>query len=632
MIIKELKEKYLKFFKEKGHKIISGSSLIPENDPTVLFTTAGMHPLVPYLLGEKHPAGNKLVNVQKCIRTGDIDEVGDDVHLTFFEMLGNWSLGAYWKKEAIEMSCEFLTSKKWLGLDKNKLAISCFEGEPDKGINKDEESAKIWQSLGISKERIVFLDRKENWWGPAGETGPCGPDTEMFYWSSNEPVPKKFNPKDERWIEIWNDVFMEYNKRVKGQRVKESRAKDIKYEYVPLKQRNIDTGMGVERTVAVLNGKKSVYDIEPLKSITNKIQSLCVRLNLTHKKEVRVIADHLRAATFIMGDEKGIAPSNLEQGYVVRRLIRRAIRYGKKLGIDKPFTHHVSKLVIELMSDEYPELKKNENFINEQMVQEEERFGKVIEKGIKELGKMAIGQWETRTNSGKIIETEGKEINGKNLFYIFSTFGFPLEMSFEEINNIRKEIGELSLLSDSEKFEIEKEFQEEFKKHQELSRTATAGKFKSGLADNTEEVTKLHTSTHLLLAALRKVLGEHVYQKGSNITGERLRFDFSHSEKLTDEQIKKVENIVNEQIKKDLPISCCETSLEEAKKMNAMGVFESKYGDKVKVYTVGKEKEPFSCEICAGPHVKSTGELGHFKIIKEESSSAGVRRIKAILE
>jgi len=563
---RELKQKYLEFFEERGHKIIPSASLIPENDPTVLFTTAGMHPLVPYLLGEKHPAGNKLVNVQKCIRTSDMDEVGDDVHLTFFEMLGNWSLGAYWKEEAIKMSWEFLTDKtclpagrNGLGLDKNKISVSVFAGDAE--ISRDEKSAEIWKSLGVKE--IKFLGRDENFWGPAGKTGPCGPCTEMFYDN----------------VEIWNDVFMEYNKKEDG-------------TYEPLKQKNVDTGMGVERTVAVLSGKKSVYDVEPLKSIVEAVKKLGENYD---ERSARIIADHLRAATFIMGDAKGIAPSNVEQGYVVRRLIRRAIRYGKKLGIDKSFTHEIGKLVIELMGNEYTELEKNKDFIIEQLIQEEERFNKTLEKGLKEFEK------------------------GIDPFILFTTYGFPIEITEE----LAKEKG---IKIDRKKFE------QEFKKHQELSRTATAGKFKSGLADNSEQVTKLHTTTHLLLAALRQVLGEHVYQKGSNITAERLRLDFSHPEKMTVEQIKKVEDIVNEQIKKDLPVSCCEMSLEEAKKIGAMGVFESKYSDKVKVYTVGKEKAPFSCEICAGPHIENTSKLGHLRILKEESSSAGVRRIKAILE
>jgi len=535
MTTKELKDKYFKFFESKGHKVIPGSSLIPENDPTALFISSGMHPLVPYLLGEKHPMGKRLVGVQKCIRTVDIDQVGDDVHLTYFEMLGNWSLGDYWKEDAIKWSYEFLTDE--LSLD--NISVSCFSG--DKDVPKDEESAKIWKSLGVSD--IKFFGRKDNWWGPAGKTGPCGPDTEMFY--NN--------------VEIWNDVFMEYNMTGDG-------------KYIPLEQKNVDTGMGVERTVAVLNGFKSVFDVEPLKSIVSKVKELG---SVEDVKAERIIADHIRAACFILAD--GVVPSNLEQGYVLRRLIRRAIRYGRKIGINKPFVREIAEII-------------NESVV-EQLVQEEERFSKTLEKGLKEFEK------------------------GTDPFVLFTTYGFPIEMTEE----LAKEKG---IKIDREKFE------KEFKKHQELSKTTD--KFKSGLADDSVEVTKLHTATHLLLVALRQVLGNHVFQKGSNITGERLRFDFSHSEKLTEDQLKKVESIVNEQIKKDLPVSCCEVSLEEAKKMNAMGVF--KYEGKVKVYTVGDSKKPFSCEICGGPHVESTGKLGTLKILKEESSSAGIRRIRAVLE
>jgi len=546
MTTKELKEKYLRFFEEKGHKVIPNASLIPENDPTVLFTTAGMHPLTPYLLGQRHLAGDKLVNNQKCIRTSDIEKVGNNFHLTFFEMLGNWGLGSYWKEEAIKWSWEFLTNKKWLGLDKDKISVSCFTG--DKNTPKDTESAKIWESMGVPKNRIKFLGREDNWWGPAGKTGPCGPCTEMFY----------------DGVEIWNDVFMEYNKTASG-------------KYEPLKQKNVDTGMGVERTVAVLNNKKSVYDIESLKSIVEKIRELAIKQDV---KSERIIADHLRAACFILDEE--IQPSNLERGYVLRRLIRRAIRYGKKIGIDKPFTHKIAELITEI---------KNKDFVIEQLVQEEERFGKTLEKGLKEFER------------------------GTDPFILFTTYGFPIEMTEE----LAKEKG---IKIDRKKFE------KEFEKHQKLSRTATVGKFKSGLADHSEEVTKLHTAAHLLLFALRKVLGEHVVQKGSNITGERLRLDFSHSEKLTDEQFKKVEDLVNEQIKKNIPVVCEEMSLDEAKKKDAIGVFETKYGDKVKVYSIGN----FSKEICSGPHVEKTSELGYFKIKKQESSSAGIRRIKAVLE
>jgi len=471
------------------------------------------------------------------------------------------------------MSWEFLFDKKWLGLDKNKISVSVFAGDLD--VPKDTESAKIWENLGIPKSRIKFLGKKDNFWGPAGKIGPCGPCTEMFYDN----------------VEIWNDVFMEYNKKEDG-------------TYEPLKQKNVDTGMGVERTVAILNNKKSVYDIEPLKSIVDKVRVLCGTSHVPHKAE-RIIADHLRAATFIMGDEKGIAPSNVEQGYILRRLIRRAIRYGKKIGIDKPFTHEIAK-IIDI---------DNKDFVIEQLIREEEKFNKTLEKGLREFEKIPFD---------KKSLSEMSEL----AFYFFSTLGFPLEMFFEELKNRNIKYDEKG---------ISKGFQNEFEAHQKLSRTATAGKFKSGLADNSEAVTKLHTATHLLLAALRQVLGEHVFQKGSNITAERLRLDFSYSEKMTKEQIKKVEDLVNKQIKKDLAVCCEEMPLEEAKKKNAMGVFESKYGNKVKVYTIGDVPSTgsglaFSQEICSGPHAQKTGELGHFKILKEEASSAGVRRIKAVLE
>jgi len=574
MTTRELKEKYFEFFKERGHKAIPSASLIPENDPGALFTSAGMHPLVPYLLGEKHPAGDRLVNVQKCIRTGDIDEVGDDVHLTFFEMLGNWGLGSYWKKEAIEMSWEFLTDKKWLGLNKKKISVSVFRGDPE--VPKDEESAEIWESVGVSKDKIKFLGREDNFWGQTAG-GPCGPCSEMFY----------------DGIEIWNDVFMEYNKTVDG-------------KYEPLKQKNVDTGMGVERTVAVLSGKKSVYDIEPLKSIVGAIKKLA---KIYNERSARIIADHLRAATFIMGDEKGIAPSNVEQGYVVRKLTRRAIENAKIIGIEKSFTHEIGKLVTDLMGDDYPELNKNKDFILEQFIKEEKS---------KNIISRTASDTISSTTTASTVNPPDEQF-ADDLFHLTTTHGITSRSAIAEYEKLGKKTND----------NILKIYYGKIEAHKELSRTATAGKFKSGLADNSEQVTKLHTAAHLLLAALRKVLGEHVYQKGSNITAERLRLDFSHSEKMTAEQIKKVEDAVNEVITRDLPVNCNEVSLEKAKEIGAMGVFESKYGDKVKVYSVGAPDCPYSCEICAGPHITKTGQLGHFKILKEEASSAGVRRIKA---
>jgi alanyl-tRNA synthetase len=591
MTANDLRQKYLDFFKSKKHAVIPSASLIPENDPTALFISAGMHPLVPYLLGEKHPKGNRLVNVQKCVRTTDIDEVGDAYHHTFFEMLGNWSLGDYFKKEAIEWSFEFLTEV--LKIPPEKLAVSVFKGDKDAPL--DEESIKIWKSVGISEKRIVKLGKEDNWWGPAGKTGPCGPDTEMFYWSDDEnPAPERFEPDDKRWVEIWNDVFMEYNKTKDG-------------EYELLKQKNVDTGMGLERTLAVLNGLKDDYQTELFVNQIKKIEELSERgygQSEKIKRAMRIIVDHLKAATFIMGDDKGIAPSNVDQGYVVRRLIRRAVRYGRQLEIgDDLWTKEIAQVVIDDYKDVYPEIERNRDFIIKNLDKEEAKFKKTLEKGLKEFNKIK----------------DNKIINGKIAFNLYQTYGFPIEMTKE----LAKEKG---VKVD------EKGFKEKMKKHQELSRTASAGKFKSGLADTSEETKKLHTAAHLLLAALRKVLGEHVVQKGSNITAERLRLDFSHSEKLTDEQKKKVEDLVNEVIKEDLPVVCKEMDLEEAKEKGAMGVFEHKYGDKVKVYAIGKEGKEFSKEICNGPHVEHTGQLGRFKIIKEESSSAGVRRIKAVLE
>lgn len=611
MTTKELKEKYLKFFETKGHKIIPNASLIPENDPTALFISAGMHPLVPYILGEKHPAGDKLANNQKCIRTNDIEEVGDAAHLTFFEMLGNWSLGDYWKEDAIKWSFEFLT--KELRIPIERLAVSCFKGE--EGIPKDEESAKIWQSLGIPKERIYFFGKKDNWWGPAGKTGPCGPDTEMFYWvGKGKPGPLIDSSSKGDWIEIWNDVFIQYNKTTKG-------------KYEPLKQKTVDTGMGMERTAAILSGKKSVFDIEPLKSIVEKVRELAFKQDA---KAERIIADHLRAASFILAEE--VVPSKLERGYVLRRLIRRAITQGKEVGIDKPFAHHVAEVVIKKMGDEYPELKKNEDFIIEQLVREEERYSKITTSTSKAVSKSlsSKGYISTTTTPPQIMPSD-EEI-GEELFDLNTTHGMPLMLVVEDLEKRGIKVSE----------KAKKVYEKKMKEHQELSRTATAGKFKSGLADHSEEVTKLHTATHLLLASLRQVLGKHVVQKGSNITAERLRLDFSHSEKLTTEQLKKVEDIVNQKIKDDLPVIVEEKTLKEARKEGAVGVFEGltlsrvSPGDKtpdigdsmVKVYLIND----FSKEMCAGPHVKSTGELGHFRIKKEESSSAGVRRIKAVLE
>jgi alanyl-tRNA synthetase len=600
----ELRQKYLDFFKGKGHAIISSASLIPENDPTVLFTTAGMHPLVPYLLGEKHPAGKRLVNAQKCIRTGDIDEVGDKTHHTFFEMMGNWSLGDYFKKESINFSWEFLTSSEWLNLDKNRLAVSVFEGDGDAPFDEEAYStwAEIFSANNLPLERIAKLPKKNNWWGPAGTTGPCGPDSEIFYWSGDaSQVPGSFNDDNDLWVEIWNNVFMQYNKNTAGQ-----------FETLP--QKNVDTGLGLERVLALMNGLVDNYQTDLFINLIHEIEKLSGKkygIDDATTKAMRIIVDHLKAATFIIGDPRGITPSNTDQGYVVRRLIRRAIRHGRQLGIKQDlWTKEIAVIVISDYQNIYSELKKNEAFIINNLTAEEEKFNRTLEKGLIEFNKLASGG-----------------ISGEEAFNLYQSYGFPLEIT-EELAQ------EKGLKVDRAGFEIE------LQKHQDLSRTAAAGKFKGGLADAGEETTKLHTAAHLLLAALRKVLGEHVVQKGANITPERLRLDFSHSEKVTPEQIAQVEILVNNAIANNFKVICEELSLDEAKQRGAMGVFDSKYGEKVKVYTVChladsgsiNFDDAFSQEICGGPHVEAIGVLGHFKIQKEEASSAGVRRIKAVLE
>ena len=575
---KELIKRYIDFFKEKDHKEIKNSSLVPENDPTVLFTTAGMHPLIPFISGEKHPEGKRLVNVQRCIRTGDIDEVGDTTHHTLFEMLGNWSLGDYFKKEAIEYSYEFLT--KNLKIPKERLAVSVFKG--DKNAPKDNESAKIWEDLGIPKGRIAFLPKEENWWGPAGKTGPCGSDTEMFYWKlNNKKAPKKFNTDDDNWVEIWNDVLMQYDKDEKG-------------DYNEAPQKNIDTGMGVERTVAILNSLEDNYEAEMWKPIIEKIENLSNKPYKGNEKEMRIIADHIKASVFIIND--GIVPGNSEQGYVLRRLIRRAIRYGRVLGIEN-FTREVADPVFEI----YKDYEFDKEKISLELAKEEENFLKTIEQGLRVFERLS---------------KNSKKITGKDAFLLYQSYGFPIEITKE--------------LAKERKIKIsEKEFKSEETKHQELSRTASTGKFKSGLADHSEKTTKLHTATHMLNQALRDVLEDQkIEQRGSNITPERLRFDFNADRKLTSEEIKKIEDLMNKKIEEAIPVKMMEVTIEEAKKEGALGVFDSKYGEKVKVYTMGD----FSKEICGGPHVKNTKELGHFKITKEQSSSAGVRRIKAVLE
>lgn len=588
----DIRRKYIEFFKSKGHAEIKSASLIPDNDPTCLFTTAGMHPLVPYLQGAKHPAGTRLTDFQKCIRTGDINEVGDAVHLTFFEMLGNWSLGDYFKEEAIRFSFEFLTGAENLNIPLNMLAVTVFAGDEDCPF--DDEAFKLWNSLGIPAERIAKLPKKDNWWGPAGQTGPCGPDTEMFYWTGDLPAPEKFEPADKRWVEIWNDVFMQYNKNAEG-------------KYEPLSQRNVDTGMGLERVTAILQGKKSCYETEifaPLFAKLDEVRGVAWVDGADRSSSERIIADHLRAATFIMAD--GITPGKVDQPYVLRRLIRRAIREGRKLGIATEFTAKIAQAVIDEFGDVYPELKNNANVIIEEFDREEKQFAVTLEKGTHEFLKLID---RVPAHIAK------KVISGKNAFNLYETYGFPIELTCE--------------MAAEKGFEVDRAgYDAAFAKHQELSRAGAEQKFKGGLADHSEATARLHTATHLLQAALRKVLGTHVEQRGSNITAERLRFDFSHPDKMTPEQIAEVQALVNDAITRDLPISCDEMTVEEAKEAGAMGLFESKYGEKVKVYTMGD----VSKEICGGPHAQHTGELGGFKILKEESSSRGVRRIKAVIE
>ncbi|MBN2737449.1 MAG: alanine--tRNA ligase [Spirochaetales bacterium] len=595
MKAKELRDKYIEFFKSQGHNHIAGKSLIPENDPTVLFTTAGMHPLVPYLLGEPHPGGNRLVNFQKCIRTGDIDEVGDATHCTFFEMLGNWSLGNYFKKEAITMSFEFLTNPKWLGFSPDLLSVTVFAG--DESVPRDEESAGIWRSLGIPEERIYFLPRKDNWWGPAGQTGPCGPDTEMFIDMGKEACGDNCRPGCScgKYFEVWNDVFMQYNKTEEG-------------NYVPLTQKNVDTGMGVERTIAMLQGKETVYETELFQPIIYAIEQKVQKSYGTDAavtKSLRIVADHIRAASFILGDEKGVTPSNLGQGYILRRLIRRAIRHLRKLGAEGKFLGQLARVVIDIYKDAYPEFLENQNKIVEELEREEEKFSSTLQKGEKEFEKLLPN----------LLKNPKKIIPGRLAFTLYDTFGFPLEIT-EEL------AAENGMIVDREGFEAA------FEKHQEASKMGADKSFKGGLADHTDKVRQLHTATHLLHKALRMVLGDHVAQKGSNITAERLRFDFCHPDKMSPEEIQRVEDIVNEQIQKKLAVTQEVMSLEEARAEGSIALFDAKYEEKVKVYSIGD----FSKEVCGGPHVENTGEMGRFKISKEQSSSAGVRRIRAVLE
>ncbi len=586
-----LRDKYLNFFKERGHAVIKSASLIPENDPSVLFTTAGMHPLIPYLLGQKHPNGTRLTDVQKCVRTGDIEEVGDDSHLTFFEMLGNWSLGDYFNHESIKWSYEFLTSPQYLGLDVNRLSVTVFAGDSD--AKRDEDSASVWEQCGIPKERIFYLPKKNNWW-IAGTTGPCGPDTEIFWDTGKPKCSDHCDPSCDcgKYLEIWNNVFMLFNRKADG-------------TYLPLKQKNVDTGMGLERTVCVLNGMKSVYDIDLFQGALAKIQQLSGKQYSQDEqttKAMRIIADHVRTATFLLGDPVGVVPSNVDQGYVLRRLIRRAVRKANSLDMPKGSIAEIAKVYIEVYKDAYPELTANADKIIDELNKEEDKFSKTLVAGEKEFFKV-------------ISHIQGKVVPGGTAFKLYDTFGFPVEMTEE--------------LAAENGYTVDVEgFKQKFAEHQAKSHAGSEQRFKGGMAEGGgQETTYLHTATHLLQAALRKVLGDEVKQKGSNITPERLRFDFSFGRPMTADEIAQTESLVNQAIQRKLAITCEEMPIEEARKTGAIGLFGDRYGEVVKVYTMGD----FSKEICGGPHANNTGDLGRFVITKEQSSSSGVRRIKAEL-
>lgn len=590
MTSRELRESYLEFFKSKGHAVIPSASLIPENDPSVLFTTAGMHPLVPYLLGQKHPAGKRLCDVQKCVRTGDIDEVGDATHCTFFEMLGNWSLGDYFREESIEFSFEFLT--KVLEIPTEKIAVSVFAGDED--CERDEIAAKKWNELGIAKDKIFYLPKENNWWY-AGATGPCGSDTEIFIDTGKEPCGEDCSPACDcgKYVEIWNNVFMQFNRDKEG-------------KFQPLAQKNVDTGMGLERTICMLNGYQSVYETDLFADVIAKISSLCGKeygKDEEDTRAMRIIADHMRTATFMLGDEKGIVPSNVDQGYVLRRLLRRSVRFARQLGMDSKELVTIAEMFINKYCDIYTELADNRDKVLTEIAKEEEKFGKTLENGIKEIEKVL-----------KFVQNG--MLNGKTAFRLYDTYGFPIEMTQE----ICKEKGC--------GVDIEG-YHNAFAEHQKKSQAGAEQKFKGGLADSGEQTTYLHTATHLMLAGLKKVLGrDDIEQKGSNITAERLRFDFNFERPLTEEEKKGVEKFVNDAIARDIPVVCEEMPIEKAREINAVGVFGSRYGEVVKVYTIGD----VDCQICGGPHAERTGQLGEFKIVKEQSSSAGIRRIKAVID
>ncbi len=592
----ELKERYLNFFQRKGHKLIQSASLIPEHDPSVLFTTAGMHPLVPFLLGEPHPLGKRLCSVQKCIRSDDIEEVGDAWHLSFWEMLGNWSLGDYFKEEAISMSFEFLT--KELKVPAERFSVTCFAG--DKDAPRDEETARIWSALGVAKNRVHFLPKGDNWWGPAGQTGPCGPDTEMFYHTKEiqEKNTEEFLELSSTgpFCEIWNDVLMQYNKTADG-------------KYEELKQKNVDTGMGVERTAAALNGADNVYACDTLAPILDRVVSIAAAGTTKTSRSARIITDHIRAAVMILGDDKSIIPSNVDQGYVLRRFIRRSIRHARMIGIKGEFCSEIAKVVIDAMGDSYPEVRKNSARIFEELRKEEEKFSVALENGTKLLEKKLQ----------LLEESHQKMLDAKSAFDLFQSFGFPIEITVEMCKEKGVSVDEAG-------------FNSLMGEHQNISRKGAEQKFHGGLADHGEETTKLHTATHLLNEALRQVVDPSIYQMGSNITKERLRFDFNYDKKLTDEQIKKIEEWVNNVIDAEADVSFEMMGIDDAKRLGAQGVFEEKYEGTVKVYTIAKGNKVYSREVCGGPHVKNTRELKSFKILKQEAVAAGVRRIKAIVE
>ncbi len=575
-----LKDLYINYFVSKGHKQIPSAPVVPENDPSVLFNTAGMQPLIPYLMGQPHPYGTRLVDYQKCVRTNDLDAIGDTTHHTFFEMLGNWSLGDYFKNESISYSFEFLT--KVLNIPIERLAVTVYAG--DKNIPFDEVSHNKWLSLGIPEKRIARTV-EDNFW-IAGTTGPCGPDTEIFYFRSNDEIPEVFDPEDDRWVEIWNNVFMEFYKDENG-------------NVTELPKKNVDTGMGYERATAVLEGVLDNYTSSVWKDVIDLISDIAKKPYIGNEESMRIIADHIRTAVFISADPASIKPSNTDQGYILRRLIRRAIRHAKKLEIDisSDWEQKIAKLIIKKYKKYYSELTENESVVLEVLKNEKEKFNRTLEKGLREFNKVS-----------------NKDIDAETAFHLYDTYGFPIELTEELARDAKIKVDTLG-------------FKERFKKHQELSRTASAGKFKGGLAGNSEIETKYHTATHLLNAALKVVVDKNVHQKGSNITDERMRFDFSCDHKLTDEEKQKTEDLVNEWIKEGLDVTVKEMSKSEAINSGAECMFIEKYPDIVTVYSIGN----VSKELCGGPHVKNTSELGHFKITKEEASSAGVRRIKAVL-